>query len=39
MEIPKTTLAQWDEEGVYVYQAFNNEIADWALENGKFGGT
>ena len=38
MEIPKTTLAEWDEEGVYVYQAFNNEIADWALTNGKFGG-
>ena len=30
--------AEWDEEGVFVYQAFNDEIADFALENQKFGG-
>lgn len=27
-----------DEEGVYVYQAYCNEIADWAIEHQKFGG-
>jgi len=30
--------AEWDEEGVFVYQAFKDSIADWALENQKFGG-
>ena len=30
--------AEWDAEGVYVYQAFKDEIADWALENQRFGG-
>ena len=25
--------AEWDEEGVYFYQAFNDAIADWALEH------
>lgn len=29
---------QWDEDGVYFYQAFRDEIADWALENRCFGG-
>ena len=29
---------EWDEEGVYVYQAYNDEIADWALSNQRFGG-
>ena len=30
--------AEWDEEGVFVYQAFKDSIADWALENQQFGG-
>ena len=30
--------ADWDEEGVWVYQAFNDEIADWALANQTFAG-
>ena len=30
--------SEWDEEGVFVYQAFKDSIADWALENQKFGG-
>ena len=30
--------AEWDEEGVYVYQAFKDGIANWALENQRFGG-
>lgn len=30
--------ADWDEEGVWVYQAFNNEIADWAIANQTFAG-
>lgn len=29
---------EWDAQGVYVYQAYKPEIADWALENQKFGG-
>mmetsp|Transcript_61259 Transcript_61259/g.171303 ORF Transcript_61259/g.171303 Transcript_61259/m.171303 type:complete len:274 (+) Transcript_61259:65-886(+) len=29
---------EWDAEGVYVYQAFCDEIADWALEHQQFGG-
>ena len=29
---------EWDDQGVYVYQAFNDEIADWAIEHQKFGG-
>jgi|Transcript_45996 hypothetical protein len=33
-----TFLGEWDEEGVYFYQAFNDRIADWALENQRFGG-
>eukprot|EP00122_Pirum_gemmata_P015914 Pgem_evm1s14872 len=30
--------ADWDEEGVYFYQAFKPEIADWALKNQSLGG-
>lgn len=29
---------QYDDEGVYVYQAYCHEIADWAIEHQKFGG-
>jgi hypothetical protein len=29
---------EFDEEGVYFYQAYNNEIADWAVEHQRFGG-
>jgi len=29
---------EWDEEGVYFYQAFNDNIADWALLHQRFGG-
>eukprot|EP00591_Stephanopyxis_turris_P004020 CAMPEP_0195510214 /NCGR_PEP_ID=MMETSP0794_2-20130614/2924_1 /TAXON_ID=515487 /ORGANISM="Stephanopyxis turris, Strain CCMP 815" /LENGTH=257 /DNA_ID=CAMNT_0040637591 /DNA_START=43 /DNA_END=816 /DNA_ORIENTATION=+ len=29
---------EWDEEGVFVYQAYNKEIGEWALEHQKFGG-
>jgi len=29
---------EWDEEGVYVYQAFSPDIADWALEHQQLGG-
>ena len=29
---------EWDTEGVYLYQAYRDEIADWALEHQKFGG-
>mmetsp|Transcript_22240 Transcript_22240/g.44135 ORF Transcript_22240/g.44135 Transcript_22240/m.44135 type:complete len:266 (-) Transcript_22240:101-898(-) len=31
-------MAEWDEEGVFVYQAYNDDIADWAVEHQKFGG-
>ena len=34
----QTFVGEWDEEGVYVYQAFNDAIADWALEHQRFGG-
>jgi hypothetical protein len=30
--------AEWDSEGVFFYQAFKAEIADWALEHQRFGG-
>ena len=30
--------AEWDDEGVYFYQAYNEAIADWALEHQRFGG-
>lgn len=29
---------EWDEEGVFVYQAFNEHIANWALQHQEFGG-
>merc|ERR1712070_990005 len=31
-------VGEWDAEGVYVYQAFCDEIADWALAHQAFGG-
>jgi len=31
-------VGEWDDEGVYFYQAFNGAIADWAIEHQKFGG-
>ncbi|XP_053378177.1 uncharacterized protein LOC123528614 [Mercenaria mercenaria] len=31
-------MAQYDEECIVVYQAFCPEIADYAVQNGKFGG-
>ena len=30
--------AEWDGEGVYFYQAFNDDIADYALAHQRFGG-
>ena len=30
--------AEWDKEGVYFYQAFKDDIANWALENQRYGG-
>merc|ERR1712226_745418 len=30
--------AEWDETGVNFYQAYNDEIADYAVQNQKFGG-
>mmetsp|Transcript_48406 Transcript_48406/g.90700 ORF Transcript_48406/g.90700 Transcript_48406/m.90700 type:complete len:277 (-) Transcript_48406:60-890(-) len=29
---------EWDEEGVFFYQAFKESIAKWAVEHQKFGG-
>lgn len=29
---------QWDDEGVYFYQAYNDEIAEWAVQHQQFGG-
>eukprot|EP00435_Cladocopium_sp_Y103_P040627 s1444_g11.t1 len=29
---------QWDDEGVYFYQAYNDEIAEWAVRHQQFGG-
>lgn len=34
----KHILAQYTEDAVLVYQAFNREIAQYAVENNKFGG-
>jgi hypothetical protein len=31
-------LAQYDEDSIIVYQAFNKKIADWAVKNQYFGG-
>lgn len=30
--------AEWEGAGIYVYQAFNDEIADWAIEHQTLGG-
>uniref|UniRef100_A0A0D3KU39 DUF4291 domain-containing protein n=1 Tax=Emiliania huxleyi (strain CCMP1516) TaxID=280463 RepID=A0A0D3KU39_EMIH1 len=30
--------AEYDDEGVWVYQAYNEGIADWAVEHGTLGG-
>ena len=30
--------ADWDHQGVYFYQAYSQQIADFALKNGNFGG-
>jgi len=37
-DITQVFVGEWDDEGVYVYQAFCDEIADWALANQRFGG-
>jgi len=34
----QTFHAKWDEDGVYFYQAYNDDIADWAIKNQRFGG-
>ena len=34
----QTIEAEYDEEGVYFYQAYNDSIASWALEHQRFGG-
>merc|ERR1719282_190084 len=31
-------VGEWDDEGVFVYQAYCDEIADWALAHQQFGG-
>lgn len=31
-------MADYDDEGVWFYQAFKDEIADWAIEHQKLGG-
>ena len=28
--------AHWDDEGIFVYQAYNQEIAQWALQSCLF---
>ena len=33
-----TFQGEWDIEGVYVYQAYKQEIADYAIEHQRFGG-
>ena len=30
---------EYDDEGVFFYQAYCHEIADWALEHQRFGGS
>merc|ERR1719188_1544207 len=35
---PHRFVGEWDDEGVSFYQAFNSDIADWAIEHQKFGG-
>lgn len=34
----QTFVGEWDAEGVFVYQAFRDEIADYALLHQRFGG-
>jgi hypothetical protein len=38
LELNHEFLAEYDEEGVYFYQAYSSSIADWALEHQRFGG-
>jgi len=33
-----TFIGEWDDEGVFFYQAFNKQIADWAVQHQRFGG-
>ena len=35
---PQFFEAEWDTEGVYFYQAYNNTIADYALVHQQLGG-
>merc|ERR1712224_146522 len=35
---PFPFVGEWDEEGVFFYQAFNATIADWAVKHQRFGG-
>lgn len=35
---PQVFNGEWDEEGVWVYQAYNDAIADWAIEHQRLGG-
>ena len=37
-EGPHIFRGEWDEEGVYFYQAFSPEIAEWAVREQRFGG-
>merc|ERR1719410_2057584 len=30
-------VGEWDDEGVFVYQAYSDDIADWALAHQQFG--
>lgn len=32
-------MGQYDDEGIVVYQAFNSDIAEYAVENQRFGGS
>lgn len=34
----KHILAQFNDQGILVYQAYSNEIAEYAIANQKFGG-
>eukprot|EP00931_Biecheleriopsis_adriatica_P060510 TRINITY_DN36355_c0_g1_i1.p1 TRINITY_DN36355_c0_g1~~TRINITY_DN36355_c0_g1_i1.p1 ORF type:complete len:303 (+),score=60.26 TRINITY_DN36355_c0_g1_i1:13-921(+) len=31
-------IGEWDDEGVFVYQAYNDAIADWGVEHQRLGG-
>ena len=37
-EAPQEFIGEWDDEGVWVYQAYNDAIADWAVEHQRLGG-